>query len=93
MEEIAQVFPLFINKPNSFCKVFEDNQSCIKMAVAPKFTPRTKLIAFKYHHFKLHVDDKIKINYIATDMQKADIFTKPLPDELFFRLRHMLMWW
>jgi hypothetical protein len=52
MEELADIFPLYIDKPNFFCKVFEDNQSCIKMAVAPKFTPRTKHIALKYHQFK-----------------------------------------
>ena len=93
MEEINEVFTLFIDKPNFFCKVFEDNQSCIKMAVAPKFTPRTKHIALKYHHFKSFVGTKIRISYISTDMQKADIFTKPLPDELFFKLRFMLMGW
>jgi hypothetical protein len=80
MEEINEVFPLHIDKPNFLCKVFEDNQSCIKMAVAPKFTPRTKHIALKYHHFKAHVGTKINISYIHTDMQKADIFTKPLTD-------------
>lgn len=93
MEEINDAFPLYIDKPNFFCKVFEDNQSCIKMAVAPKFTPRTKHIALKYHHFKQHVGTKINISYISTDMQKADIFTKPLPDDAFFRLRYMLMGW
>jgi hypothetical protein len=93
MEEINEVFPLHIDKPNFLCKVFEDNQSCIKMAVAPKFTPRTKHIALKYHHFKAHVGTKINISYIHTDMQKADIFTKPLTDEAFFRLRFMLMGW
>eukprot|EP00956_Cyclotella_meneghiniana_P012777 scaffold18171_cov42-Cyclotella_meneghiniana.AAC.8 len=64
-----------------------------EMAVAPKMTPRTKHIALKYHHFKNFVGTTIDISYIATDMQKADIFTKPLPDDSFFRLRHMLMGW
>ena len=91
MEEINEIYPLYIDKPNFLCKVFEDNQSCIKMAVAPKFTPRTKHIALKYHHFKAHVGNRIDISYISTDLQKADIFTKPLPDDAFFRLRHMLM--
>jgi hypothetical protein len=31
--------------------VREDNQSCIAMAKNPKFTPQTKHIAIKYHHF------------------------------------------
>ena len=93
MEEINEIYPLYIDKPNFFCKVFEDNQSCIKMAESPKFTPRTKHIALKYHHFKSFVGNKINISYISTDLQKADIFTKPLPDDTFFRLRHMLMGW
>eukprot|EP00956_Cyclotella_meneghiniana_P002310 scaffold2611_cov43-Cyclotella_meneghiniana.AAC.3 len=63
------------------------------MAVAPKFTPRTTHIALKYHHFKAHVENRIDISYILTDLQKADIFTKPHPDDAFFRLRHMLMGW
>ena len=93
MEEINNVFPLNIGKPNFLCKVFEDNQSCIKMALSPKFTPRTKHIAIKYHHFRSFVGTKIAISYIHTDMQKADIFTKPLSDASFFRLRFMLMGW
>ena len=94
MEEINSVFTLFIfYQHNFYCKVFEDNQSCIKMAMALKFTPRTKHIALKYHRFESFVGTKIKINYNLTDMQKADMFTKPLLDELFFRLQHMFMGW
>eukprot|EP00956_Cyclotella_meneghiniana_P030036 scaffold74624_cov50-Cyclotella_meneghiniana.AAC.2 len=61
MKEIDSVFPLYIDKPNFFCKIFEDNQSCIKMAVAPKMTPRTKHIALKYNHFKRFVGNTIDI--------------------------------
>ena len=38
MEEINEVFLLLISKPKSFCKVYEDNQSCIKMATGTKFS-------------------------------------------------------
>jgi len=62
MQEIDSVFPLYIDKPNFFCKIFEDNQSCIKMAVAPKMTPRTKHIALKYHHFKRFIGNTIDIS-------------------------------
>ena len=93
MKEINEVFPLYIDKSNFFCKISEDNQSYIKMAVAPKLTPRTKHIALKYHHFKNFVGTTIDISSIAADMQKVDIFTKPLPNDSFFRLRHMLMGW
>ncbi len=51
IEELSDIFPLHVNKPDFFCKVWEDNQSCIVMTQSDKFTPRTKHIALKYHHF------------------------------------------
>ena len=74
-------------------KVQEDNQSCITMAENPKFTPRTKHIAIKYHYFWKHVitqsnpDGFIQLDYCPTDDQVADIFTKPVWDDIFFKLR------
>ena len=50
MEEINELFPLLISKPNFFCKVHEDNQSCIKMEKGTQFSLRKKHIALKYHH-------------------------------------------
>ena len=94
MEEINTVIPLHIDIPNFVCKVHEDNQSCIKMATGNKFTPRTKHIALKYHHFKTHVKDgRVSIKYCPTHLQLADILTKPLPDEAFYALRYMLCGW
>ena len=55
MKELHKVFPVHINKPNFFYKIHEDNQSTIKMATSEMFTPRTKHIALKYHHFRSHV--------------------------------------
>ena len=64
------------------------------MAKSDKFTPRTKHIALKYHHFKKFVkDEKIIVEYCRTEDQKADLLTKPLLDELFFKLRFMLSGW
>ncbi len=34
MEEINEVFPLMMNPPNFYCKVWEDNQSCIATATS-----------------------------------------------------------
>ena len=94
MEEIHHIFPVYIKEPNFVCKVHEDNQSCIKVANSTKFTPRIKHIALKYHHFKTHVNQKkITVEYCRTEDQKADLLTKPLSDELFFRLRYMLCGW
>ncbi len=51
MREMNEIFPLYLPSPEFIIKVQEDNQSCIAMAKNPKFTPQTKDIAIKYHHF------------------------------------------
>ena len=92
--EVGNVFPLNNPKPKFHCKVFEDNRSCIRVAESPKFTPRTKHIAIKYHHFRKHVSDKtIAIFPISTTDQLADIFTKPLDRIVFTKLRKQIMGW
>jgi hypothetical protein len=94
LREINTVFPVHVSTPQFVCKVHEDNQSCITMATSQRFTPRTKHIALKYHHFRSHVKNgQIKIMYCRTTEQKADLLTKPLTDDLFFKLRYMLCGW
>ncbi len=94
MDELNKVFPLQMNTPDFFCKVWEDNQSCISMATSQKFTPQPKHIALKYHHFKQYVEsDRIEINYVHTEQQQADILTKPVRVDLFPKLRYMSMGW
>ena len=95
MEELKDVFPqLYVDKPDFFCKVWEDNQACLAMAKTSKFSPRTKHIALKYHHFRSFVERKrVRIAYVDTLRQQADIFTKPVRDDLFPVLRNMLMGW
>ena len=88
MVEVGKVFPLHNPKPESHCKVFKDNNSCIRVAESSKFTPRTKHIAIKYHHFRKHLADKtISIYKIYTKDQLAGIFTKPLDIIIFRKLR------
>ena len=36
MDEINKIFPLIMSTPDFYCKVWEDNQSCIKMATSQK---------------------------------------------------------
>ena len=75
-------------------KVFEDNQSTIAVAESKKPPTRTKHIAIKYHHFQNLVNDTIvKIKYIDTKKQLADILTNPIETGQFFKLRSMLMGW
>jgi hypothetical protein len=42
-------------KPDIYCKVFEDNSGALELARLPKFHPRTKHINVCYHHFCKHV--------------------------------------
>ena len=51
LEDINEVFPTGKKTPKVHCKVWEDNESCIKVTKNENFTPRTKHIAIKYHHF------------------------------------------
>jgi hypothetical protein len=99
MKEINVILPLYLPLPKFVIKVREDNQSCIAMASNPKFSPQTRHIAIKYHHFRKHVithsnaDGFIQIDYCSTDDQIADIFTKPFCNDIFFRLRKLLLNW
>ncbi len=77
----------------------ENYLSVIAMAESLKFTPRTKHIAIKYHHFRSWVNTSfnksgdIKLKYISTKMQLADKFTKPFNADSFFTLRKMVSGW
>ena len=94
MEELNTVLHLNIDEPKFFCQVFEDNRSTITVANGKKFTPRTKHIALKYHHFRAHVHSgRIKIEAIDTHEQTADVFTKPLETSSFQYLRKKLLGW
>jgi hypothetical protein len=91
LKEINKVFPMHVKTPTFVCKVHEDNQLCITMATLQKFTPCTKHIALKYHHFCSHIKSRaIQITYCCTTEQKADLLTKPLADDIFFKLHYML---
>jgi hypothetical protein len=64
------------------------------MVTSQKFTPQMKHIALKYHHFKKYVQlGEILMNYIHTEMQQAEILTKPVKIERFPKLCYMLMGW
>ncbi len=90
MHEMNVIFLLYLPKPKFVLKVREDNQSCIAMTNNPIFTPQTKCIAIKYHHFWKHVktqsnpDGFIEIEYCLTEEQVADIFTKHVCNYIFF---------
>jgi hypothetical protein len=68
-----------------------DNESSIRMADNPIEHSRTKHIAIRYHFLRDHQQrGDIEIAYVSTKEQFADIFTKPLDEKIFTKLRHEL---
>ena len=93
MQEIHKIFPVNKAKPIMNCNVYEDNESCIAMAKNRKFSPRTKHIAIKYHHFRRCLNKTVFINSVDTIEQIADALTKPLEQKQFQYLRKKLCGW
>jgi hypothetical protein len=68
-----------------------DIESAIHMADNPVEHSRTKHIDIRYHFQRDHQQrGDIKIAYVSTKEQLADIFTKPLDDKTFSKLRNEL---
>jgi hypothetical protein len=80
--------------PRVHCKVFEDNVGALEMSKLPKMRPRTKHIGVRMHHFREHVrQGKLTIHKVPTELQLADIATKPQPQKLFESQRESLLQW
>jgi hypothetical protein len=61
-----------------------NNQGAIALSKDNKFHLHTKHIDLCYHFIHEAVENgKIKVNYIPTDNNVLDIFTKPLPKPKF----------
>lgn len=68
-----------------------DNQSAIRLIRNPEFHQRTKHIDIRYHFIRERYLDKcFEPEYVDTQLQKADIFTKPLSTDKFQSLRDMI---
>jgi hypothetical protein len=68
-----------------------DNESVVKLANNPVQHSRTKHIDVRYHLIRDHQQKgDICIENVGTDDQLADIFTKPLDEKRFCKLRNKL---
>ena len=68
-----------------------DNESAVKLANNPVQHSRTKHIDIRHHFLRDHVaKNDISLEGIRTEDQLADIFTKPLDESTFCRLRNEL---
>lgn len=71
--------------------IYCDNQSAIKLSKNPVFHARTKHIEVHYHFVREKINEgNIKVEYCNTDMQVADVMTKPLGVEKFVFCRAKL---
>ncbi len=88
---------LIAKQPHITCPVFEDNAGAIKLAQLPKLCPRMKHLAIQFHHFRtwtvkgLDVEEpRIKVNYLSSELQEADIMAKPFAKFQFESLQKRL---
>ena len=64
--------------------IYCDNTSAISISKNLVMHSKTKHIPIKYHFLQEQVAEKnIRVEYVGTKEQVADIFTKPLPREAF----------
>jgi hypothetical protein len=80
-EEICLALNLPFDPKFNISMVFEDNQSCLILATTnpPQMMPHSKSIGVKYHWFRSHLSkDTIVMQYCPSELQRANILTKPL---------------
>lgn len=70
------------------CILYIDNQSAIQLIKKPVFHRKTKHIEVRFHYIRdMYLKKKFTVEYINTDEQAADIFTKPLARDRYEYLR------
>lgn len=85
-------FKDFMVKKEFVCvKLYEDNQSAIRVSKNPEFHKRLKHVDIKYHFIREKIKENIiDVTYISTNDQIADILTKPLGKSKFNKLRELM---
>ncbi|KAL9162242.1 hypothetical protein ABFS82_07G077000 [Erythranthe guttata] len=71
--------------------IYVDNKSAIALAKNPVFHDRSKHIETRFHFIRECIAKKeVKVKFVKSEDQLADIFTKPLRREIFEKLRNRL---
>ena len=87
---------LSLNNSKIHCTIHEDNQGTIEIAKEYRIRPRTKHINVKYWHFNQFMrnnQDIMHIQWISTQEQLADIFTKALNITLHYKFASLILGW
>jgi hypothetical protein len=72
--------------------LFEDNVACMKMATNQVVSARNKHLEMKMHFVRGKVEaGDVRLEYISTKKQRADILTKNLPRPAFELFRSLLL--
>jgi hypothetical protein len=72
-------------------EIYVDNKSAIDLAKNPVYHDRSKHINTRYHFIRECVArNDVRVIHTRSEDQVADIFTKPLKEKEFSRLRMML---
>ena len=88
MKQMLKDIRIEINEP---IVIHCDNTSTVNMSKNPLLHSNTKHISIKYHMLRDKVVDKeISLEYVRTKEKIVDIFTKPLPKEIFEYFHGML---
>jgi hypothetical protein len=68
-----------------------DNQSCMKLSENPVFHDRSKHIEIRYYYIRDMVQrGAVRLQFVTTEDQVADVFTKPLSRTKFEYFRDKL---
>ena len=84
MKQTLKDYGIHLKQVPLYC----DNESTIKIANNPVQHSKTKHIEIRHHFLRDHVvKEDIDIIHVNTEEQLADIFTKPLDEKRFCKLR------
>ena len=84
MKQTLKYYGIHLKQVPLYC----DNESAIKIANNPVQHSKTKHIEIRHHFLRDHVvKEDIDIIHVNTEEQLADIFTKPLDEKRFCKLR------
>jgi hypothetical protein len=88
MKQTLQDIKIVFEEPTT---IHCDNTSAISLSKNPVQHSKSKHIPIKYHYLRDQAENKnIKLEYVPTQEQVADIFTKPLRRDVFEYLRKKL---